>query len=118
MVEVLVLGREEGRLHPVRDRLDRQIEPPLVRIFGDQLAVGRVDAGHDRRFVFGEHLEVRQILRQTRNVPGDCTSDEQEEHSAYPEKVAEDPKYHSPRSPRPVLNPSRGAALTLRTPSV
>ena len=91
LVEILVLGREERRLDPVRDRLDRQVEPPLVGVFGDQLAVGGMDAGHDRRLVFGQHLVVRQILGQARDVPGDCTSDDQEEHGANPEKVAEDP---------------------------
>ena len=44
LVEILVLGREEGRLDQVGDRLDRQVEPALARVLGDQLAVGGVDA--------------------------------------------------------------------------
>ncbi|GJE73413.1 hypothetical protein CHKEEEPN_4978 [Methylorubrum podarium] len=62
LVEVLVLGREEGRDHDLRHRLDRQVEAPLVGVLGEQRAVRGVDAGHHRRLVVGERGVVRQIL--------------------------------------------------------
>ena len=62
-VEILVLGRDEGMLHQRRNRIARQIEPALARIFGQNRAVARVDAGHDRRLVVLELRGVGQILR-------------------------------------------------------
>ena len=78
MVEVLVLGRDEGGLDAVRNRLDRQVQAPFVRVFGDQLSVRGVNARHHRRFVFGENVVVWQILGETRDIPGDTSSNDQE----------------------------------------
>jgi hypothetical protein len=49
LVEVLVLGRDEGVDDELGHRLDRDIETPLARIFGQQRAVSSVHAGHHRR---------------------------------------------------------------------
>ena len=43
-------------------RLDRNIEPPLARIFGDQRSVGGVHPGHHRRLVVLQLRIVRQVL--------------------------------------------------------
>ena len=60
--EILVLGREEGIDHELRHVLDRQIEAPLLGIFGDQAAVGRVHARHHRRLVIAKLRIVGQVL--------------------------------------------------------
>ena len=62
LVEVLVLRRHEGVEDQLRHRLDRQIEPALARIFGEQRAIGRMHARHHRRLVILELRIVRQIL--------------------------------------------------------
>ena len=59
-------------------------------IFGEQLPVAGVHPRHDRRLVFGEHVVVGQVPRQIEDEPGDA-GDDQEEHGADPEEVAEDP---------------------------
>ena len=45
LVEVLVLGRQEGADHDLRHRLDRQVEPALAGVFGEQRAVRRRGRG-------------------------------------------------------------------------
>ncbi len=62
LVEALVLGRKERSDDALRNRVDRHEDAPLARIFRDQRAVMRMDAGHDRRLVLGEALVVRQVL--------------------------------------------------------
>ena len=62
-VEVFVFRRDERIGDEFRHRLDRQIQPPLARVFRDQRAVGRMHAGHHRRFVVLELRVVRQVLR-------------------------------------------------------
>ena len=61
--EILVLGRDEGIDHELRHVLDRQIEAPLLRVFGDQAAIGRVHARHHRRLVVAKLRVVGQVLR-------------------------------------------------------
>jgi hypothetical protein len=51
LVEALVLGRDEGVDHQPRHRLDRQIEPALAGVFGEQLPVSRVHASHHRGLI-------------------------------------------------------------------
>ena len=63
LVEILVLGGDEGIDDAGRDGGDRHVDAPLAREFRDQRAVIGVDAGHHRRLVFGEHLVVRQLAR-------------------------------------------------------
>ena len=61
-VEILVLGRDEGLFDERRNRRARQIEPPLLGIFGEHGTIGGVNAGHHRRLVVLELGIVRQIL--------------------------------------------------------
>ena len=61
-IEILVLGRDEGLLDQGGNCGGRQIEAPFAGIFGEQAAVGRVNARHDRRLIVLELGVVRQIL--------------------------------------------------------
>ena len=92
LVEILVLGGEEGRLDQVGDRLDRQIEAALARILGDQLAVGGMDARHHRRLVLRQAVVVRQVRVELlqENPCGD--RDAKQHEGPYPEDVAEYPQ--------------------------
>ena len=66
LVEILVLGGDESVGDAFGDRLDRQIEPTLMGIFGDERAVGRMHAGHDRRLV---DLQLRRVRKVLGDVP-------------------------------------------------
>ncbi len=85
LVEALVLGRDDGRLDAVRDCLDGQIEAPLLGILGDQLAVGRMHAGHHRRLVLGQHVIIGKIGREPGDVPGGDRCNREKEHGTNPE---------------------------------
>ena len=61
-VEILVFRRDESILDQRRDRLDRQEQTALARIFGQDTAVARMHAGHHRGFVVTELGVVRQVL--------------------------------------------------------
>ena len=63
LVEILVLGRDEGVGDELGHRLDRNIEPPLARIFGEQRAVGGVHPRHYRGLIVLQLGIVRQRLR-------------------------------------------------------
>jgi hypothetical protein len=63
LVEILVFGGEEGVDDELRHRLDRQIEPALARIFGEQRAVRGVHARHHRRLVVLQRRVVGKVLR-------------------------------------------------------
>ena len=92
LVEILVLGRQERRLDQVGNRLDRQIEPPLARVLGDELAVGGMDARHHRRLVLSQAVVVRQVgvERLQENARGHGETEKHE--GSYPEDVAENPQ--------------------------
>ena len=62
LVEILVLGREERIDDGFRNRLDRQIQAPLLGIFAEQRTVGRVNARHYRRLIVLQLRIVRQVL--------------------------------------------------------
>jgi hypothetical protein len=59
LIEILVLGGDEGLSHAFWNRRDRYVDAALARELGDQRAVIGVNAGHHRRLVFGEHFVVR-----------------------------------------------------------
>ena len=63
LVEILVLGSDEGVDDEFGYRLNGDIEPPLARIFGQQRAVRGVHARHDRRLIVLQLGIVRQRLR-------------------------------------------------------
>ncbi len=62
LVEILVLGGDEGVDQPLGDRLDRRVEAALARILGEQRAVGRMNPGHDRGLIVLQLGIVRQRL--------------------------------------------------------
>ena len=62
VIEILVLRRHEGVGDELRDRLDRQIKPALLGIFGEQRAVGGMHPRHHRRLIVLKLGVVRQIL--------------------------------------------------------
>jgi hypothetical protein len=61
IVEVLVLGRDEGVDDPLGDHLDRHEDPLFDGELGQDPAVAGVHAGHRRRVVARELIVVRQI---------------------------------------------------------
>jgi hypothetical protein len=62
LVEILILRRDEGVEHELGDRLNRQIEAALARVFGEQRPVRGVHAGHHRRFIILQLRIFRQAL--------------------------------------------------------
>ena len=90
LIEILVLGRDEGVDDAGRDRGDRHVDAPLARELGDQRAVIGVDAGHHRRLVFGEHLVVGQFARHLPQHEGRGASDGDEDDHRGGEHEAEE----------------------------
>ncbi len=89
LVEVLVLGRQEGRDDDLRHRLDRQVQPALAGVLGQQRAVRRVDAGHHRRLVIGERGVVGQVLAV---LPVEVTAHRRADHEQHRGGAEQDPK--------------------------
>ena len=80
LVEALVLGRKERRDDALRNRVDGHEDAPLARVLGDQRAVMRMDARHDRRLVLGEALVVGQVLRHApQHEAGGCGADQEQD---------------------------------------
>src|SRR5690606_9722954 len=98
VVEILVLGRKEGGLDPVGNRLDRQVEPPLAGIFGHQRPVGRMDSRGHRRFIPGENLVIRQVLGQVADIDGDRACNQQAERGGNAKEIT-DKTNHARSSP-------------------
>ena len=90
LVEVLVLGRDEGVDHQLRHRLDRQIEAALARIFGEQLPVGGMHARHHRGLVVLQLRIVRQLLREVPEQPGHGGDADQEHDGPAGENPAQE----------------------------
>ena len=95
LVEILVLGREEGVDHQLRHRLDRQVEPALAGIFGDQRPVGRVHARHHRRLVVLKLRIVRQVLGEMPQQAGRGGDADQEHDGPAGEQEAEEAQKES-----------------------
>ncbi len=70
LVEILVLGSQEGVGDQFWNRLDRQIQPAFPGIFAKQLAVSRMNARHDRRLIGLKLRIVRQVLGEMPQQPG------------------------------------------------
>ena len=90
LVEILVLGGEEGVDHQLRHRLDRDIEPALAGIFGEQRAVAGVHARHHRRLVVLQLRIVRQVLGEMPQQAGRRGDADQEQDGAGREQEAEE----------------------------
>ena len=89
-VEILVLGRQEGGLDTVGNRLDGQIEPSLAGELRHERAVCRMHARRHRRLVIGENLVVRQVLRDFVDVDSDAGCRHQRQHGADPEEISDE----------------------------
>ncbi len=98
-IEILVLGRHEGVEHQLWHRLDRQVEPALARIFGQQRAVGRVHAGHDARLVVLQLAIIGQILGEMPDQAGSRTDPDQEHDGSECEQESEEAKEQPHRVP-------------------
>ena len=61
IVETIVLDREHGLLHHVRNLVDRDETAALLAEFADQHVIGRVDAQRHLRTVIGNDVEWRQV---------------------------------------------------------
>jgi hypothetical protein len=70
LVEILVFGRQEGRLDAVGNGLDRQIQAPLARIFGHQRAVRRHERAWLRMRVVTGGANTEEISNQSDHQPG------------------------------------------------
>jgi len=70
LVEILVFSRQECLQQAFRNRIERHVNAPFFREFGDQAAITGVHARHDRRLVLGEHFIVGKILG---DIPQDVT---------------------------------------------
>ena len=90
LVEILVLGGQEGTRHQLRHGADRHIEAPLAGIFRDKAAVRGVDARHHRRLVIGELGMIRQVLREEPESIGQPHGADQEEDRSDAEEEAEE----------------------------
>jgi hypothetical protein len=62
--EALVLGRDEGFQHALGHGGDRHEHPLLAGIFGEQPAIGGIEARGDRRLVVGELLVIGQTVAE------------------------------------------------------
>ena len=69
LVEILVLGRDEGVDDELGDCLDRDIKAALAGIFGEQRAVGGVHARHHCRLVILQLGIFRQVLGEMPKQP-------------------------------------------------
>ena len=90
LVEVLILGGEEGVDHQFRHGLDRDVEAPLAGIFGDQRPVGRVHARHHRGLIILQLGIVRQVLGVVPEQPGGRGHAHHEQDGACREEEAEE----------------------------
>ena len=61
-VEALILRSDKGVGHQLRNRLNRQIEPAFVGVFGKQRAIGGVNPRHHRRLVILKLRIIRQVF--------------------------------------------------------
>ncbi len=60
LVEIGILGGDEGLEQRLRHSLNGHDDAPLFRVLGNHLTVGAVDLGDDRRTIIGEGFHQRQ----------------------------------------------------------
>ena len=89
LVEILVLRRDEGVGDELRYRLDRQVEPPLLGVFGEQRAVGGMHPRHHRRLVILQLRIVGQVLGEMPQQAGDRGDPDDEQDRARREQEAQ-----------------------------
>jgi len=103
LIEILVLGRDEGLDDALGNGGDRHVDAPLAGELGNQSAVIGVDASHHRRLVFGEHFVVRQLLRYFPQHEAGSTGDGDEDDHAGGEHEAEEAQEKPAAPPPPPL---------------
>ena len=81
-IEILVFGGDERLLDQRRNCGGRQIEAPLARVFGQQAAVGGVDARHHRRLIVLQLAVVGEVLLELPDHRGDDASADNEDNRA------------------------------------
>ena len=89
-IEILVLGGDEGVLDQRRNGRRGQIETPLARVFGQQAAVGGVNARHHRRLVVLQLGVVGQVLLELPDDGGDDRRRDDEDDGAGREHETEE----------------------------
>ena len=85
VVEILVLGRDEGVNDILRDIVDRNEDAVFPGIFGNQQAVAGMHAAHDRRLILSQLLVIRQIIGDADDIDRHGNkADHGEHHCRYP----------------------------------
>ena len=88
LVEILVFGRNEGRLDAVRNGLDRKIEAALTGIFGHQRAVAGMHARRYRRRVAVQDLIIWQVLGHMAKINGSRCGNAEHHECANAEEIS------------------------------
>jgi len=109
LVEVLVLGGDEGVDDERRHRLDRNVEAPLARVFGEQRTVGGMDPRHHRGLVI---LQLRIVGQRFGIMPEQARRPRDRDHEhdgSRREQEADEAQQqsHQFKSPRPNTRDSR-----------
>ena len=112
LVEILVLGSHERVRHQLGHRLDRQVEPPLAGVFGQQGAVARMDPGHDRRLVILQLRVIREVLGEMPEQAGRRGNADEEHDSSRGEQESEE-AHQKPHRRRPAATRIRSIAAVL-----
>src|SRR5262249_38850655 len=98
------------------DRLDRQIEPALARIFRKQRAVAGVDPSHDGRLVILQLRILGKVLGEMPEQGGRGGNADEEHDRAGREQEAEE-TYEEPHRRRPAATRFRSIAAVLSNPA-
>ena len=91
--KVLSSAEMKASISCARHLVDGHEEAALFGIFGQQRAVGRMDAGHHRRLVLRELLVVGKILRDVPDHIGKSGRSPEKEHEADREQPTEKPQH-------------------------
>ena len=121
LVEILVLRRDEGVGDELGHRLDRNVEPPLARIFGEQRSVGGVHPRHHRGLVVLELGIVRKRLRIVPEQSGRGRHPDNEYDRPCCEQQAQEAQHQShaevppaPTAPAAIISPGNSGQSAKR----
>src|SRR5262245_32335393 len=118
VVEVLVLGGEEGVDDELGDGLDRDIEPPLAGVLGHQRNVSRVNTRHDRGFIVLQLGIIRKVFGKVPKQPGGCGNAHHKENRSCSKQEAEEAQ----KQPHGRMVPSRAdlqaSGAVLESPTI
>src|SRR5262249_1416535 len=99
LVEILVLCGDERIDDGLRNGLYREIQPALLGVFGQQLAVGRVHPSHHRRLIILKLRIVRQVPGEMIHQSGNSRDRPQEDDGTGRKQEAEKPKHKTQHRP-------------------